>query len=142
MRLALTVLAPLVFGGCAAIPTNLETPEVSFVSLRAVEASFFEQLLEVRMKVRNPNDIELPVNGLDVGVIAGDRATYPFFSRLFEDAHDGLVSVASTRVEGASDAIVVPCGHSFIAGQPVTIHQTLHFLLHGRFDPDAVPAGA
>jgi hypothetical protein len=79
-----------------------------------------------------------PVDGLDVGVIAGDRATYPFFSRLFDDPHDGLVSVASTHVAGAADAIVVPCGHSFIAGQPVTIHQTLHFLRHGRFDPDAV----
>jgi hypothetical protein len=80
-----------------------------------------------------------PVDGLEVGVIAGDRATYPFFARLFEDAHDGLVSVASTRVKGATDAIVVPCGHSFIAAQPVTIHQALHFLRHGRFDPDAIP---
>ena len=66
-------LASLLFVGCAALPTNLETPEVSFVSLRAVEATVFEQRLEVRMKVRNPNDIELPVNGLDVDIELADE---------------------------------------------------------------------
>jgi hypothetical protein len=60
---ALLLLVGMAFAGCATLPTNLETPEVSFVSLRAVEASVFEQRLEVRMKVRNPNDVELPVNG-------------------------------------------------------------------------------
>ena len=75
-----------------------------------------------------------PLDGLEVGVIAGDRAGYPFFVRRFEDAHDGLVSVASTRVAGAADSIVLPCGHSFIAGQASAIHQARLFLMHGRFD--------
>lgn len=66
--------AVLAFAGCAAIPTDLKTPEVSFVSLRAVEASLFEQKLEVRMKVRNPNSVELPVKGLDVDLeLAGEH---------------------------------------------------------------------
>ena len=75
VRSFLPMLAALVLTGCAALPTNLETPKVSFVSLRAVEASVFEQRLEVRMKVRNPNDIELPVNGLDVDI---ELAEEPF----------------------------------------------------------------
>jgi hypothetical protein len=83
-----------------------------------------------------------PVAGLDVGVIAGDRATYPFFARRFQDAHDGLVSVSSTRVEGASDAIVIPASHSFIAAQPVTIHQAVHFIEHGAFDHAALAQAA
>jgi LEA14-like dessication related protein len=63
----------LVLAGCAAIPRNLQTPEVTFVGLRSIEASVFEQRLEVRLKVRNPNDIELPVNGLEVDVeLAGE----------------------------------------------------------------------
>ncbi len=74
-RSVLAALATLALSGCAALPTNLETPEVSFVSLRAVEATVFEQRLEVRMKVRNPNDIELPVNGLDVDI---ELAEEPF----------------------------------------------------------------
>jgi LEA14-like dessication related protein len=59
--------------GCVGVPRNLETPEVSFVGLRAVEASFFEQRLELRMLVRNPNTIELPVKGLDVDVEIADE---------------------------------------------------------------------
>jgi LEA14-like dessication related protein len=63
----------LALPGCATLPTNLKTPDVSFVSLRAVEASVFEQKLEVRMKVQNPNAVELPVNGLDVDIeLAGE----------------------------------------------------------------------
>lgn len=55
------------------MPVDLKTPEVSFVSLRPVQASVFEQRLEVRMKVRNPNSIELPVNGLDIELeLAGE----------------------------------------------------------------------
>jgi LEA14-like dessication related protein len=70
---AFGVLVGLALAGCSVLPTNLETPEVSFVSLRAVEASVFEQRLEVRMKVRNPNDVDLPVNGLDVSVELADE---------------------------------------------------------------------
>ena len=69
----LVVLA--LVAGCAGLPSDLKTPEVSFVGLRAVDASLFEQRLEVRMKVRNPNLIELPVKGLDVAV---ELANEPF----------------------------------------------------------------
>ena len=72
-RFRIAVLATLALAGCASLPTNLKAPEVSFVSMRAVEASVFEQKLEVRMKVRNPNAIDLPVNGLDVDMeLAGE----------------------------------------------------------------------
>jgi LEA14-like dessication related protein len=65
--------AALALAGCAGIPRDLKTPEVSFVGLRAIEASVFEQKLEVRLKVLNPNDIELPVNGLDVDMELADE---------------------------------------------------------------------
>jgi LEA14-like dessication related protein len=71
----LSCAAALALAGCTAIPRDLKTPEVSFVSLRAVEASVLEQRLDVRMKVRNPNGIELPVNGLDIEL---DLAGEPF----------------------------------------------------------------
>jgi LEA14-like dessication related protein len=68
-----TWMACLVLAGCAGIPRDLQTPEVSFVGLKTVEASLFEQKLTVRMKVRNPNAIELPVNGLDVDMELADE---------------------------------------------------------------------
>lgn len=84
VRWMLPLLAIPCVMGCAALPTNLETPEVSFVGLKAVEASVFEQRLEVRMKVRNPNSIELPVNGLDVDVdLAGEPFAHGVSTREF-----------------------------------------------------------
>jgi LEA14-like dessication related protein len=76
--------AAFALAGCSVIPADLKTPEVSFVSLRAVEASVFEQRLEVRMKVRNPNSIELPVNGLDVDLeLAGEPFAHGVSAREF-----------------------------------------------------------
>jgi hypothetical protein len=76
-----------------------------------------------------------PLAGLEAGVIAGSQATlFAAFSRLFEGEADGLVSVASARVDGAADFLAVPAGHTFISERPEVIRQTLHFLRHGRFD--------
>ncbi|MGH8249104.1 MAG: LEA type 2 family protein [Steroidobacteraceae bacterium] len=72
-RILQIVACSVLVTGCVGIPRDLETPDVSFVGLRAVEASLFEQRLEVRMLVRNPNSIELPVKGLDVEVELADE---------------------------------------------------------------------
>lgn len=71
--LLLSVIGGFLLGACAAIPVNLKTPEVSFIGLQAVEATVFEQKLQVRMKVHNPNTIELPVNGLDIDIELADE---------------------------------------------------------------------
>ena len=72
-RTLTALFAVAVVQGCAGLPTRLETPDVSFVGVRALEASLFEQKLEVRLKVANPNTIELPVNGLDVALRVADE---------------------------------------------------------------------
>jgi LEA14-like dessication related protein len=74
----------LALAGCAGLPTHLETPEVRFVGVQAVEASLFEQKLTVRLNVRNPNEIELPVNGLDVDLeVAGEPFAHGVSARQF-----------------------------------------------------------
>jgi LEA14-like dessication related protein len=80
------VVAVLASGliGCAALAPRLETPEVSFVGLKALEASVFEQRLEVRLKVQNPNDLDLPVHGLDIDMdLAGERFAHGVSAREF-----------------------------------------------------------
>jgi LEA14-like dessication related protein len=72
-KLLLGLVASLALSGCAAVPINLKTPDVSVVGIRGLEANFFEQRLEVRMRVKNPNSVELPVNGLDVDVELADE---------------------------------------------------------------------
>lgn len=68
-----TVVLYTALAGCTGLPSDLRTPEVSFVGMRALEAGLFEQRLEVRMLVRNPNIIDLPVKGLDVDVELADE---------------------------------------------------------------------
>lgn len=69
----------------------------------------------------------------ELGVIAGDRRLYPFFSPLFGGDHDGLVSVERARLESADDFVVVHAGHAFIMRSPAVLAETVHFLRHGRF---------
>ena len=63
MAVAALVLA---CAGCSALLPKLETPRLSLVSLKMQDMNFFEQRLLVRLRVQNPNDIALPVKGINV----------------------------------------------------------------------------
>jgi len=65
-RFAAAALVALALGACATLGPKLETPKLSLVGIQLHDATFFEQRLLVRLRVRNPNDRVLPVKGLTV----------------------------------------------------------------------------
>ncbi len=69
-----------------------------------------------------------------LGVIAGDVSINPLAPLILSGAHDGIVAVESTRIEGMSDHITLPASHSFMMFNQEVINQTLHFLQHSTFN--------
>lgn len=69
----------------------------------------------------------------EVGVIAGRRTVNPLLSLMIPGPDDGKVSVASARLEGMRDFIVLPVTHPLMMRSRLVIRHTIHFLRHGRF---------
>jgi LEA14-like dessication related protein len=68
MRSVQLLLLAVALSGCALFVPKLQTPSLSIVDIEVVKANFLEQRLQVRMRVENPNDRSLPIQGLSYTV--------------------------------------------------------------------------
>jgi LEA14-like dessication related protein len=62
------LLLAVALSGCALLVPKLQTPELAIVDVQVIKANFLEQRLRVRMRVQNPNDRSLPIQGLSYTV--------------------------------------------------------------------------
>lgn len=69
----------------------------------------------------------------EVGIIAGNKSSNPYFSRMIPGEDDGRVAVDNTKLTEMKDFLVVPSTHLTIKYNDEVIKQTKFFLKNGKF---------
>src|ERR1700744_1622436 len=64
MRGIRAALAVLCLSGCSLFVPKLEKPTLSVVNVQMLKSDLWHQELRVRLRVQNPNDRNLPIEGL------------------------------------------------------------------------------
>jgi len=80
-----------------------------------------------------PNSLN-PIAG-EIGIIAGNKSSDPWFSPIIPGVDDGKVSLERARLAEMQDFIVVESGHTFMMRDESVIDQVIFFLRNGRFNP-------
>ena len=75
----------------------------------------------------------LPAPDYSVGVIAGNRGNH-MSDRWLPTPNDGVVSVASARLDGMTDFIAVGVTHWDMRSSPIVAELVIDFLRYGRFN--------
>ena len=68
-RLAGLLLLLLTAAGCSTLSRDLVAPELSLVGIQMLSTDMFAQRFKVRVLVKNPNDLEIPVRGIEYTII-------------------------------------------------------------------------
>lgn len=92
LRSRLRVLLPLILvclTACATVPSDMEPPKITLANIAPKDFAVFEQRFDVQLRIQNPNDQELGINGLRCDIelndkefgngMSGQRVTIPRF---------------------------------------------------------------
>lgn len=74
-----------------------------------------------------------PIGAGELGIIAGDASFNPLFSSWLKGPNDGKVAVASARLAGMTDFIVLHHSHTWLQWRADTAIQVRAFLRTGHF---------
>lgn len=97
--LILTILLLTGTPGCVSWFSKGETPEVLITNVTPLDSTPFEQRLKVNLRIRNPNDYDLLVTGLDFRLaLNGKRLARGLGNKEFTVPRlgDGLVAIETS----------------------------------------------
>ena len=69
LRLTALLAMLATVAGCSTLSQNLVAPELSLVGIQMLSTDMFAQRFKVRVLVKNPNDLEIPVRGIEYTII-------------------------------------------------------------------------
>jgi LEA14-like dessication related protein len=99
MRLCVGTALLLLGAGCATWFLKGEPPDVLVTNIIPLEATAFEQRLQVDLRIRNPNDFDLVVTGIDFKLnVNGERLARALGNKEFTIPRlsDAVVSVQTS----------------------------------------------
>ena len=65
LRTVLVLLGLVATSSCATLPKDLKAPDFEVMRIEMQSSDMFAQHFKVRLKVQNPNEIEMPIKSLD-----------------------------------------------------------------------------
>jgi LEA14-like dessication related protein len=69
LRMMLVAVWALLLAACTSLGPDLEAPQLEVVGVQMLSTDMFAQRFKVRVKVQNPNDLELPVRGIEYTIL-------------------------------------------------------------------------
>ena len=69
LRMPFVLACAVLLAACATMSRDLEAPKLELLGVQMLSTDMFAQRFKVRVKVVNPNDLELPVRGLEYTII-------------------------------------------------------------------------
>ncbi len=70
----LVLAALLAIASCATLESKLQTPTVNVMGVQMLSGDMFSQRFRLRVKIENPNDIEVPVRSIEYTLfLMGDQ---------------------------------------------------------------------
>jgi LEA14-like dessication related protein len=72
MKYLTTLLFAVILSGCAALQDSIEAPHVTLTDLRMLDMTLFEQRYGLKIRVQNPNPVELPITGMNFRLDVND----------------------------------------------------------------------
>jgi LEA14-like dessication related protein len=73
LSVTLILFASIFVGACATMSAYKEAPRVSLVSIQPQQMGVLEQRFILQLRILNPNDEAIPVEGLSYGIEINDR---------------------------------------------------------------------
>lgn len=99
VRRSLFIVLFALLSACASLNGLTQKPEVSIAGIDLVQLGFLEQRFALQLRIRNPNDVDLPIDGLSLEIevngqpfvsgLSDQRVTVPRFG-------EALLEVAAT----------------------------------------------